>query len=504
MALSDEAVARATRTFDGVVCPVDGRGRCTYYQDRNRRWPFYTSARGHALLEQLVAAAARLVAVADSKLVVAADGEQLRREGEDIYSRKPNKKSEDVTWSQREYAHAGLQREYVRFKSVQRFTEMWAALERAHAVGALSAAVEAHTRGGGACRVASLGGGPGFELFAFKAFFERHFPSVALRCVSLDLAEEWAPYCEAIGVAYARWDVHDGAGLLPAAGGPVDYALVSYVMHHYMANEACAHWLGQWLNGPPPAERLADGEAALPAAPTALGAAPAPRAVLVIGRDENMGREAALLSAAGVQCVRLIDQAGGRDDRQLLLLPASSAAAEGRACPSAGLTFENVPFEEHKGKQRRGYGGGGGGGRAYGGGGGGGGGHGPAGGFEHGGHSGHGGHARGGYGSGGGGYGGGGSGGYGGGGGGYGGGGGAGGAYKRSAPDGGCGGGYGGHGGSEQQRAAPRPRFEAAAGPPPPPPPSAEELARQRTARLAAAREKQAALLAQRQREEAA
>lgn len=353
---SEEAVAAAARTFDGVVRPVE-HGRCTYFQDRNRRWPFYTSADGHALLGRLVRAAAKLVAVADAQLLAAADGERLRREGESIYARKPNKKSEDVTWSQQEYAHAGLQREYVRFKSVQRFTETWAALERAHALGAFGAAAEAHARGGGACRVASLGGGPGFELLAFCAFFERHFGSVALSCVSLDLAPEWEAYCEEAGVGFARWDVRDGAGLLAAAGGPIDYGLVSYVLHHYMADSHCAAWLGQWMGGPSPAGALAPSVEALPVGPTALGEACAPRGVLVIGRDEDMGRERALLSAARVRCVRLIDQAGGRDDRQLLLLPEGVAAGEGEEVPvaSRGLTFENVPFEEHKG--RRGGGG---------------------------------------------------------------------------------------------------------------------------------------------------
>ncbi|KAJ1633573.1 hypothetical protein T492DRAFT_980338 [Pavlovales sp. CCMP2436] len=232
---SEEAVARAARTFEGVVLDVDEpAGRCTYFQDRNKRWPFFTSAQGHVSLQKLVFTAARLVAVADARLVaLAADGERLRREGENIYARKPNKKSEDVTWSQREYAHAGLQREYVRFKSVQRFTETWAALERAHAMGALHAAADAHARGGGACRVASLGGGPGFELYAYQSYFEKHFPSVRLECVSLDLAEEWAPYCDALGIRFDVWNVHDGESLLAKTGGPVDYAVISYVLHHY-------------------------------------------------------------------------------------------------------------------------------------------------------------------------------------------------------------------------------------------------------------------------------
>jgi hypothetical protein len=463
----DSAVERALRTFDGVVLPVDPAGRCTYFQDRNRRWPFHTNALGADLLHQLVAVAAKLVAVSDAQLAAVADAERLRREGESIYARKPNKKSEDVTWSQEEYRHAGLQREYVRFKSVQRFTETWAALERAHALGALEAAVSAHARGGGACRVASLGGGPGFELFACERFFARHFASVKLECVSLDLAPEWGAYCGALGVGFGVWDVCDGAGLLAKAGGPVDFALISYVLHHYMANQPCADWLGQWLNGPQPAAELAGGLELLAAGPTALGEAPVPRALIVCGRDEHLGRERELLGRARVDVLALIDQSRGRDDRQVLLRGAGAPPCRaGPGLPRAELTFENVPFEEHK---RGGGGGGGYGGR--------GGGHGGGGGNRGGRHSGDGGGGyRGGYG----GDGGGGN---------YGGGGRDVGGYKRPAPDCGADGGH----------AASRPRQDQ---PPQPPPPDPDELARQRAARLQAARDKQAELLAQREREE--
>jgi hypothetical protein len=44
-------------------------------------------------------------------------------EGAHIYARKPNMGEHDVTWSQREYAHLGLQKEYIKLKSVQRLTE---------------------------------------------------------------------------------------------------------------------------------------------------------------------------------------------------------------------------------------------------------------------------------------------------------------------------------------------------------------------------------------------
>lgn len=298
----ENAVARARQSFDGVLGALRD-GRALYYQDRNRRWPFHTRARGHALLTELLDAAARLVAVSDVELerLGAERAAAVQREGASIYARKPNKRQEDVTWSQAEYAHAGLQREYCRFKSVraarcgaaacaaraargpsarrpsacrrplstravraptpspqvQRFTETYALLERAHDAGVFRELRDAAPAEGRlAVRVASLGGGPGFELLAFRSFFARLFPHVDAEYISLDLAEEWGPYATRVGgeeaeacasaagagggVRFGVWDVRDGAGLHKAAGGPIDYAIISYVLHHYMCNRECA------------------------------------------------------------------------------------------------------------------------------------------------------------------------------------------------------------------------------------------------------------------------
>lgn len=73
-------------------------------------------------------------------------GNIFRREGESIYARKPNKRAEDVTWLQAEYAHADLRG--VRFKSVQRFAETWAALERTYAMSGLDEDGAAEKSGG--------------------------------------------------------------------------------------------------------------------------------------------------------------------------------------------------------------------------------------------------------------------------------------------------------------------------------------------------------------------
>lgn len=125
----------------------------------------------------------------DNKGADAARG--LRREGEGIYARKPNKITNNVTWSQEEYAHLGFQHQYLALKSVQRFTETWALLERAHRAGLFEKILgssdvseeKSITARIGKCKgkrilVASLGGGPGFELLALEKFLNINYGEI--------------------------------------------------------------------------------------------------------------------------------------------------------------------------------------------------------------------------------------------------------------------------------------------------------------------------------------
>jgi hypothetical protein len=240
---------RLDPAFDGVL-RADPRNpnRCEYFQDRNKRWPFRCDADGHSLLSRLLEVATPVVGSVQAK-IDAAHGERASAvvaEGAQIYARKPNMGENDVTWSQAEYGHLGLQKEYVRYKSVQRLTESWACLQRARDFGVFRALREG---GGGGddeertpLRVASLGGGPGFELLATRWFFERHYPSYDLDLVSLDLEESWREPALTLGVRFNVWDVNDGEGLERAAGGDVDFAIASYVFKMYMTNETCAKW----------------------------------------------------------------------------------------------------------------------------------------------------------------------------------------------------------------------------------------------------------------------
>ena len=114
-----------------------------------------------------------------------------------------------------------------------------------------------------------------------------------LELISLDLATEWRPCAEGLGLRFAPWDVNDGDGVLRAAGWPkIDVAIISYVLYHYMSNEHCADWLArrvvagdighvliisrEWRTAPPRAHTRQRHRARMHASATARAHTPAP------------------------------------------------------------------------------------------------------------------------------------------------------------------------------------------------------------------------------------
>ena len=88
----------------------EASGVCTYYQDRRRKWPFYTGTRGKELLAALVAANSTLRERNRALLADAGEPERVEKEGERLYVEKPTLRGDaNVTWSFDEYGHPGLQ-----------------------------------------------------------------------------------------------------------------------------------------------------------------------------------------------------------------------------------------------------------------------------------------------------------------------------------------------------------------------------------------------------------
>lgn len=261
--------------------------------------------------------------------------DETLEKGREIYARKPAIKNEDVTWSQEEYADLGLIFEYCRYKSIQRLTEAWSTFEKAKkkrlfefvdrkiqkmderrqkpretneydADAAVEAAKEEEEDVENVfLRVASLGGGPGFELLAFKWFVEYAFRTSYdakkhgdVELISLDIAESWEKICNQLQpMKFSAFDlVKDGDALLEEkCGGPVDVLLLSYVAKMYCCNDECYEWVSKKIN---------DRQVSI---------------AFVISRDEKMEEFVRGFEKKGVLVTPLMDQALGKDHRLLAL-----------------------------------------------------------------------------------------------------------------------------------------------------------------------------------------
>ena len=311
--------------------------KCTYFQDRRRKWPFYTGPKGKEHLEVLVAANKALRARNRALLEAAGEPDRVAAEGERLYVEKPTLRGEaNVTWSFDEYGHPGLQLYYLKLKSWQRFTETYAMLERAHRRGLFDFPIPTDRP----LRVVALGGGPGYELLAAQRFLTREVgiePS-QLALLNTDIQPTWQAYSEALGFDFKVVDIT--AGDLPTACGlssaaEIDYVIISYVLI-YVAKQP----------GHPQHEAVCDSLHAL----LTNGV----RAILVSERSEETSA-CDMMEARGVAVERLIEQSLGKDERQSLFL-SSSAYPLPRSRPTREeddqeLTFTNVPFEEHKVKR---------------------------------------------------------------------------------------------------------------------------------------------------------
>ena len=141
-------------------------------------------------------------------------------------------------------------------------------------------------------RVASIGGGPGYELLAMQMFFERFAPGVQLELVSLDLCPSWRKYVETLGYRFEHWDIRSGGLLekLGMAAGDLDYVIISYVLI-YCTDNATMDML---------AGLLRDGRV---------------KAIIVSERSERTpGVD--MMAARGITVKKLMDQSLGLDERQ--------------------------------------------------------------------------------------------------------------------------------------------------------------------------------------------
>lgn len=231
-----------------------------YYADFNKRWEFYCSYDGARRLVDLFNINEPCIEYVQSLINASPTPTIVEKEGEEIYSRKPNKKYGSVTWSQEEYRHPGFLKQYLTLKSIQRYAETYALYERAHNYGYFQAYINRekecpegqtpHT-----VRMISFGGGPGYELLAFSHFMKIICPRTPVDIVSFDLEASWETICTKIGVRFAVWDMFldkksiqdvlremyvkaTNSTAVPYADLHVDFFFSSYAFQTYVVTEA--------------------------------------------------------------------------------------------------------------------------------------------------------------------------------------------------------------------------------------------------------------------------
>ena len=187
-------------------------GKCQYYCDIEKQYPFHCGEKGHALLQELVKTNQELLDLNQRMLDDSAvDLDENKRVGFDLYTLKPSlkgQKATGVTWTNDEYSHPGFQFWYLRLKSLQRFTEMWATLERSAAAGVFDDLLkDVNPDESRTITIVSVGGGPGYELLAARLFFRQpeYEGRIETNLISMDLCEAWGPYNEQMGIRFQQW-----------------------------------------------------------------------------------------------------------------------------------------------------------------------------------------------------------------------------------------------------------------------------------------------------------
>ena len=337
------------------------RAACVYHQDVRRMYKFSCGETGLKLLESLVCAkraaldvnTARIAATAASttdgggNTAAKAGEERVRAEGERMYVNKASLEKKGVTWSHQEYSHLGLQAVYLRTKCYQRFTETYNLMDRMRCV--MLNIVRDARKNGGTLHVASIGGGPGFELHAVREWVKANAEALGeteadaaerIDLISLDLQADWAPYAEKIGLRFVGdWDLRRG-DLIEQCGCDIHIAIISYVLI-YTGEESTADMLARMLA---PKEQHA-AEQQQQQQQQRGGGGDGVKALLISERSHSQPI-VSKMERRNVDLVKLMPQhtREGRDDRQLLVLPKGHQRLHEFESPSMTVTFENVPY----------------------------------------------------------------------------------------------------------------------------------------------------------------
>ena len=156
----------------------------------------------------------------------------------DVCKRSIEKHNKNVqkkvgTWSIDEYKHLGMLHLYIKIKSFQRFTENFSIFEKADQ---LTPSLFKNINND--INVASIGGGPGFELVAFDFYFKHNSKhsdkNLNISFYNIDLVNDWNDYYSLNGNKYF---FEQGDFFKLNIKKKMDYIIFSNTFGTYLNNE---------------------------------------------------------------------------------------------------------------------------------------------------------------------------------------------------------------------------------------------------------------------------
>lgn len=187
---------------------------CIYYQDRDKRWKFFTGEHGFNLLIQCLKNVKKIHKKYSERYHID------KKNGLSIYTNK----KKYITWTNEDYENPNFRYVYTTFKSFQRFTEMYSLLERFKSY---------HSFTNKSYSVLSIGCGPGFESYSFDLYLEKK--NVFL--YGIDIIEDWKEDFESHGSNY-RFIGNKVIGNKEMMDLPqIDFVILSNVFANHMMND---------------------------------------------------------------------------------------------------------------------------------------------------------------------------------------------------------------------------------------------------------------------------
>jgi len=201
----------------------------SYYPDLHKKYKFLCNKTGSDLLNKIDKKVSIILDnIIDKIKKNKLDVKKQLEEGFYIYDKKPSS-NKGITWSKKEYNHLGFQYYYIKTKSVQRITETYNLLIRSNNHGLFK-------KYKNNLNILSLGGGPGFELYACNLFFKKYYKNIKLKLTTIDNTNLWEFSNKIFNINFVKGSFYNKK-TLEKYSKINNITIMSYVFYHYFNND---------------------------------------------------------------------------------------------------------------------------------------------------------------------------------------------------------------------------------------------------------------------------